>query len=96
MATAPLGQKCWPEVSIYVRRSKLTLILSRITDHICSVLYFPYSKDWMNFYPGNIINQCSFDYRKKLKEKQKPVGEAYPQKCVGIDNFRAFAFARLD
>ena len=96
MATVPLGQKCWPEVSIYVKRSKITVILSRIPDHICSILYFPYSKFSMNFYPGNIINQCSFDYRKKLTEQDKPVGESYLQRCVGIKNIGSFAFARID
>ena len=50
----------------------------------------------MNFYPGNIVNQSPFDYRKKLREKDKPAGKSYIQKCVGINNFQALAFARID
>lgn len=74
MATEPLGLKCWPTVSIYVKKAKVSLYLSRILDHNCSIIYFPYSKYSMNLYPGNMVNQFPFDYRKKLKEKNKPVG----------------------
>lgn len=49
----------------------------------------------MNLYPGNMVNQFPFDYRKKLKEKNKPVGEAYLQRAVGTKNFQVIAFAQV-
>ena len=95
MATEPLGLKCWPSMSIYVKKSKVSLFLSRIHDHNCSVLYFPYSNYTMNLYPGNLVNQFNYDYRKKLKEKSKPAGEAYLQRCVGVKNFQVLAFSLI-
>jgi hypothetical protein len=50
----------------------------------------------MDLYPGNMVNQFPFDYRKKLKEKDKPKGEAYMQRCVGSRNFQVIAFAGID
>jgi hypothetical protein len=74
MVTEPFGLKCWPSVSLYIRKSKLSFYLSRIHDHNCSILYFPYSNYSMDLYPGNMVNQFPFDYRKKLKDKNKPSG----------------------
>lgn len=96
MATAPLGLKCWPTVSIYIKRVKVAFCLSRIHDHNCSILVFPYSNFTMDLYPGNMINQFSFDYKKKLKEKNKPCGESYLQRCVDTKNFQVIAFARVN
>lgn len=95
MATEPLGLKCWPTVSIYVKKSKVSLYLSRILDHNCSVLFFPYTNYTMDLHPGNLINQFPFDYRKKLKEKAKPAGETYLQKCLGVKNFQIVGFAMI-
>jgi hypothetical protein len=50
----------------------------------------------MDLYPGNMVNQFPFDYRKKLKEKDKPTGESYMQRCVGVKNFQVVAFARIN
>lgn len=96
MASEPLGLKCWPSVSIYIKRSKLSLYLSRIHDHNCSVLFFPFTNYSMDLYPGNLINQFPFDYRKKLKEKNKPIGESYLQRCVGMKNFQILAFSMIN
>lgn len=49
-------------------------------------------------YPGNIINKCKADYRKKIAEKGDKISEngfIYPQKCVGIPNFQALGFLKL-
>ena len=67
MACQPIGLKCWPSVSIYIRRTKVSVYMSRINDHICSVLFFPYTEYNLDLYPGNIINQSPFNYKKKLK-----------------------------
>lgn len=49
-------------------------------------------------YPGNIINKCKADYRKKIADKGaevEEVGYLYPQKCVGIQNFKAIGFLKM-
>lgn len=74
MACHPIGLKCWPSVSVYIRRTKVSVYMSRICDHMCSILFFPYTGYHLNLHPGNIINQSPFDYKKKLKERQKPAG----------------------
>ena len=38
------------------------------------------------------------DYKKKITEKGEKLnkdGSVYVQKCVGIDNFRGFAFLKI-
>ena len=52
----------------------------------------------MGIYPGSIVNKCKVDYRKKIADKPelKEVGSVYVQKCVGIDNFKALAFLKVD
>ena len=71
MATGPIGLKCWPSVSIFIKQTKVSLILSRLIDHVCNILFFPYSNYYLTLYPGNIINQSPFDYKNKLKSSAK-------------------------
>lgn len=51
----------------------------------------------MEYYPGNIINYSSVDYKKKIQGKgeelNKP-GEIYIQKCQNL-KFIAFAFMKI-
>lgn len=87
MKILPRGQKCWPEMSMYIMEAKLSFSYRQITEHECDILIIPYKDLKFEMYPGNIINKCKADYRKKIAEKGseiEEVGFIYPQKCVGI------------
>jgi hypothetical protein len=53
----------------------------------------------MEYYPGNIINSSSANYREKIIQKGKDIqemGKIYLQKCVGIGKFKVLAFMKID
>lgn len=61
-------------------------------------MIIPYRDLKFEMYPGNIINKCKADYRKKIADKGaevEEVGYLYPQKCVGIQNFKAIGFLKM-
>lgn len=95
----PEGQKCWPEVSLYVLRVKVSLTFRHLLRHKADLLIIPCIDPYFKLYPGNILNRSPFNYREKLEEKKfftaGNEGEVYLQKCVGIENFKAFAFMKV-
>lgn len=84
---------------MYVMETKLSMTYRHIIEHQADVLIIPYNDLTLNIYPGNIVNRCQIDYRKKLADKGSELennGSVYVQKCVGIDHFKAIAFLRID
>lgn len=67
--------------------------------HKTDLLIIPCNDRAFKIYPGNILNRSPFNYREKLEEKnffsQEKEGEVYLQKCVGIENFKGFAFMNV-
>ena len=53
----------------------------------------------MEFYPGNVVNSSSVDYRKKIMQKGAEIeapGSVYLQKAVEVYHFEAIAFVKID
>ena len=65
--------------------------------HKADLLIIPCNDKQFKLYPGNILNRSPFNYREKLEEKNffSREGEVYLQKCVGIENFKAFGFMNV-
>lgn len=85
-------------MSMYVNETKLTFSYRQITEHQCDILIIPYKDLKLEMYPGNIVNKCKADYRKKILDKGAEIeelGHIYAQKCVGIPNFKAFGFLKM-
>jgi hypothetical protein len=61
------------------------------------MLVIPYIDSKLSIYPGNIVNRCQIDYRKKIaaKEKELKIGSLYVQRCAGVDNFLTLAFLKI-
>ena len=51
---------------MYVNETKLSFSYRQITEHECDILIIPYKDLKLEMYPGNIINKCKADYRKKM------------------------------
>jgi hypothetical protein len=61
-------------------------------------LVVPYREAKLDLYPGNFVMKSTADYKKKITEKGEKLnkdGSVYIQKCIGIDNFRGFAFLKI-
>lgn len=65
----PKGRKCWPEASINILSCKLVVTARQLSDFRCKMLVIPYSTLQMEYYPGNLINSSTVDYRKKIMNK---------------------------
>ncbi len=53
----------------------------------------------MEYYPGNVVNSSSIDYRKKIVSKGEEIaspGAVYLQKAIGVYTFEAIAFIKID
>lgn len=52
----------------------------------------------MEYYPGNVVNSSSVDYRKKITNKGKEIespGAVYLQKALNVYTFEAIAFVKV-
>jgi len=47
----------------------VTLTARQLSDFRCKLLVMPYSSIQMEYYPGNLVNSSSVDYRKKITQK---------------------------
>lgn len=63
----PRGQKCWPEVSMWLMEKRLALGYRQVAEHVGDVLIIPYRNTKLEVYPGNIVNKFKVDYRKKIE-----------------------------
>jgi hypothetical protein len=63
------------------------------------ILLLPFRNLKFDLYGGNIINSCSFDYRKRIEEKiaaeEIKNGSIYIKPCIGNDNYKHFAFLKF-
>lgn len=98
----PRGRKTWPEASMHIQKCKMTITYRQINEFACKLLVLPYITTKMEYYPRNIINSSSFDYRKKILEKTAKAeeisrpGAVYLQKAVEVGSFVALAFLKID
>lgn len=78
---------------------KLSITLRKIQDFHSKLLIVPYRNLKLDYYPGNFVISSTIDYRAKIKSKgadlEKP-GRVYFQKAVGLANYSAVAFLRVD
>ena len=65
----PKGQKCWPEISIYIRKIKVRLVLRPILEEVADLLWIPFKNYTFKIYPGNIINIGNHNYREDIKKE---------------------------
>ena len=59
----------------------------------------PYTTIQMEYYPGNVVNSSSVDYRTKITNKGAEIsspGAVYPQKAVEVYTFAAIFFVKVD
>lgn len=53
----------------------------------------------MEYFPGNLINSSSVDYRKKIMNKGSEIeapGAIYLQKAIEVYTFEALCFVKID
>lgn len=92
----PKGQKCWPEISIYIRKIKVRLVLRPILEEVADLLWIPFKNFTFKIYPGNIINIGNHNYREDIKKEDPKLYSLSVKKCLSIPNFKAFAFVKID
>lgn len=62
-------------------------------------MVIPYSNMKMDYYPGNIINSSSIDYKKRIIQKGDEIsgaGGVYLQKAIDVGKFTGIAFLKID
>ena len=59
----PVALKCWPEISLYIQKIRVSLTIRPILEHGAEILIIPFEDTKFSLYPGNIINRCSINYR---------------------------------
>jgi hypothetical protein len=65
--TIPKARICWPSVNLYVLGTEITFTLRPLYQHQkIDVLVIPYRNLKFDLYGGNIINSCTYDYRKRI------------------------------
>ena len=95
----PKGRKCWPESCLYILGCKLSVTYRPMSDFRCKLLVLPYSTTKMEYFPGNIINRSSINYKQKIIGKGEQIstpGTVYMQKAVDLDHLEAIAFLKID
>jgi hypothetical protein len=86
-------------MSIYLLGCKLVLSYRQISEFKADLLVIPYTTIKMEYYPGNIINNATVNYKTKITNKGSEISEPgyiYLQKNAGVGDFIGLAFLKID
>lgn len=90
-----------PSASFYVLGTEIVFSLCLFDQNKnADILVVPFRNLKFDLYAGNIINHCSYDYRKRIQEKivAKEIhnGTIYIKDCIGNTDYKFFAFLKLE